>query len=90
MRHGMPEERRANLLTDQDLHAVAEIIARTRPIADEIHMEHHQFISEWIVRSRRRAEMFDKIRTQVGGWGVIAVLSGIGYAVWEWVRTHLR
>jgi len=84
------EERRSRLLTEQDLEAVADMVARTRPIADELHLEHHQFIGEWIKRTRRRAETMEKVKAQVGGWGVIVLLSGIGYSVWEWIRNSLK
>jgi len=86
----MTEERRSRVLTDQDLAALVEAISCTRPVPDNLHLEHHQFIGEWIGRARRRAETMETIRAQVGGWGIIVALSGIGYAVWEWVRSHLR
>jgi len=86
----MTEERRARVLTEQDLAALAEVMAASRPIADNIHIEHHQFISEWIAKSRQRSETIEKVKAQVGGWGIIVVLGGIGFAVWDWVKTHLR
>lgn len=86
----MTDERRSRVLTDQDLAAVAEMVAATRPIADNLHIEHHQFIGEWIERSKRRTETLEKVKAQVGGWGIIVALSGVGYAVWDWVRAHLK
>lgn len=61
-----------------------------REIDIESHRPHHEFIARWIERERRRDEMWEKIKVQVGGWAVIAFLGGIGLAAWQFVKAHLK
>lgn len=86
----MTEERRKRVLSEEDLIALVDALAKSRPIADDIHVQHHEFIGTWIKRVERRAETMDKIKAQVGGWTIITLLGGVGYAVWDWVKAHLR
>ena len=44
----------------------------------------------WIERENRKAEFREKVRAQVGGWTIITVLSGIGYAAFEGFRAIVR
>lgn len=85
-------ERRCRTLTDEDLAAIIERMNTDRPLplASEIHQEHHEFIGAWIQREKRKQELWEKVKAQVFGWGVIAALGGIAYAVYEWARNHLK
>lgn len=44
----------------------------------------------WIERENRKAEFREKVKAQVGGWTIITVLSGIGYAAFEGFREIVR
>lgn len=83
-------ERRRRSLTDEDMEALALALAATNSFSVDTHREHHEFIASWIARENRAAERAEKIKAQVGGWGIIVFLTGIGAAVWEWVRAHVR
>jgi hypothetical protein len=86
----MTEDRRKQVLSEKDLAAIIEGVVSSRVVSDDVHSEHHDFISHWIEREKRKEEVYNKIKVQVGGWGIILVLSGIGYAVWEWIRSAVR
>jgi hypothetical protein len=45
--------------------------------------EHHQFVEEWVTRSKRRRAVMDRIYAQIGGWIVIAILGAIGAYVYN-------
>ncbi len=74
-------ERRARTLTDEDIEALTA--AMHGGMSAEEHADHHQTFKTWIERENRKAEFHEKVRAQVGGWGIIAALSGVGYAAWE-------
>lgn len=74
-------ERRARTLTDEDIEALTA--AMHGGMSAEEHADHHQTFKTWIERENRKAEFRDKVRAQVGGWGIIAALSGLGFAAWE-------
>jgi hypothetical protein len=44
--------------------------------------EHQTFITVLVAREMRRQERAEKIKAQVGGWAIIAVLGGIGLFAW--------
>lgn len=54
------------------------------PDAPPRHKEDHDFITAFIEREKRRTERHEKIKAQVGGWAIIALLSGVAAAVWRW------
>lgn len=82
------QERRARTLTDEDLNALAATMHGGMS-ADE-HADHHRMFETWIARENRKAEFREKVRAQVGGWGVITALTGIGYAAWEGFKGVIR
>lgn len=47
------------------------------------HKEHHAFVSLMIEKERIKQQRWEAIRRQVLGWGVIVLLSGIGYAMYD-------
>lgn len=51
--------------------------------ADSTHADHHRFIQLCIEREERRRSRWEKIRTQVAGWGIISLLAAIGTAVYQ-------
>lgn len=83
-------ERRVRTLTDEDVRAIALAFEAFRSVPYEEHREHHEFISAWIARQRRKDETVEKVRAQLAGWGIITLLGGIGFAVWEFVKKHLN
>lgn len=81
-------ERRHRVLTDADVQALAT--ALHGPTTAEEHAEHHMMFRLWIERENRKAEFREKVKAQVGGWTIITVLSGIGYAAFEGFRAIVR
>lgn len=81
-------ERRTRTLTDDDIAALSLAIHGATP-PDE-HAEHHRMFRLWIERENRKAEFREKVKAQVGGWTIITMLSGVGYAAWEGFRATLR
>ena len=49
------------------------------------HKEHHAFVSMLIEKERIKQQRLETIRRQVLGWGVIVLLSGIGYAMYDYL-----
>ena len=87
MREELAEERRKNKGDRESLVTAIACAVRTEiaclTVPEELHREHHDFIKTWIERQKRKDERWDKIKTQVGGWGIIAFLSGVGKGVYE-------
>lgn len=54
-------------------------------VDDELHSQHHEFIKILLEREHRRLDRWDRIREQVTGWALIAILGGIGTAVYTWI-----
>jgi len=63
--------------------ALREVLHENRTIIDEIHQEHHDYIALLLKREQRKEERWEKIKTQVFGWGAISFLSAIGLAVYN-------
>ncbi len=82
----MPDLRRT--LTDADISALTA--AMQAGLSPEEHADHHATFRTWIERENRKAERNEKIKAQVGGWGIVTVLSGIGYAVFEGAKQILH
>mgnify|MGYP000899650233 CR=1 FL=1 len=87
-----PDRRNYTDLETVIANAVAAAMAPLA-IADETHREHHSFIKQWIEKEQRKAERWDKIKTQVGGWAIVTFLGGIGtaaYHAFNYLREHLK
>ena len=66
------------------IEAIYKSMASYNSINPSTHTTHHEFVDECIVNMKRRRLFWEAIRKQVTGWGIIMVLSGIGFAVWQW------
>lgn len=65
----------------------------TLTVPEETHYKHHEFIEEWLAETRLRRERNEKIKTHVMGWGIVALISGIGtgaYNTVHYLREHLK
>lgn len=71
------------VLTDGDIDAICQRLTEFSGLTPEAHRDHHNAFAAYIEMQHRKAEFRDKIQQQVGGWAVIAFLSGIGYAAWH-------
>jgi hypothetical protein len=76
------------VLTDEDIAALT--VAMQIGMSPEEHAEHHATFRTWIDRENRKAELREKVKAQIGGWGIVTALSGIGYAVWEGTKQILH
>jgi hypothetical protein len=90
------QDRRGPERTDELVRAVvvavrAEVASQIMP--EEIHREHHAFMTEWIAAEKRRQDRLEKIKTQVGGWAIISILSTIGTLAYQgflWAKEHYK
>ena len=65
-----------------------EVLDERKSISESTHRLDHEFIGEWrdreLKRERNRAIIIEKIKAQVGGWFVIAMILGAGSITWQW------
>ena len=52
-------------------------------MSGETHYAHHRFVEDLIARDQRRQRTKEKIKEQVIGWGVIAMLGALAAAVYN-------
>lgn len=82
----------------EDVQAIAKAVAEelreghtdSGGLTAKEHRDHHEALQRFIDREARRAELYERVKASAGGWIVITGIGGVGYAVWEWLRTHLR
>lgn len=60
-----------------------EVLESRRAVDDDTHKMHHQYIEMMLKKEERSVERWEKIKTQLWGWGIVAVLSAIGTAVYK-------
>lgn len=73
--------------------AIVEEMDKRRSVSAEEHRAHHAFLDAWIQKEQRKEERWNKVRTQLTGWGIITFLGGIGagaYHLWQYVIKHLH
>jgi hypothetical protein len=70
--------------------AVAEVLCEHRSISAETHATHHQFVEAMIAKRVRHARLKEKVIGHVFGWGAITAVAGMGYAIWEFIKQHVR
>lgn len=72
----------------------AKLVDALRDNASEVMLgypkHHHDFVEMLIGDRERAVARREAVIKQVGGWGVIVVLTGIGAAVWQFVKEHIR
>lgn len=74
-----------------DLKKVLEEVLDARaPVDKETHIKHHAFIDILLEEREKSKARNEKIKTQVIGWGVVVVLSGIGTAIYQWFEHFVR
>lgn len=72
-------ERRHTAVSDIVRQAVNVLREECHPLsAEEV-----QFIRAFIAKSKRQEERWERIKEQLLGWGLIAVVGGIGTAGWR-------
>ena len=79
------EERRSTPLKKED---VKEVVME----AFDIHMrsDAHQYVEALLLQKKNRAEMWEKVKTDVTSHGVIAVLGFAALVLWTDVVTWLK
>ena len=78
-------ERRDSTLTEADLRALREIF--TGGLED--HADHHRWITAQISLEEKKAEFWRGMSAHVAKWGVVSVLTIIGYLVWDGLKHRL-
>lgn len=67
-----------------------DVLTEYKAINDEVHASHHAFIEMMIKKEERKAQRWETIKTQVGGWGIILVLAFIGKTMWFFFREMIK
>jgi hypothetical protein len=85
----------ARTLTDEDVQALVAAFASVPHITldPEQHAAQHAFLQAWMAKEQRRAERYEEIKKQVGGWLIITILTGIGlgaYKLGMWIIQHVK
>lgn len=57
---------------------------------DNMHFEHHEFIKALITKERRKQELWEKIKGNVGTWAFIIVLGFITLSLWDSILNYLK
>ena len=68
--------------------AFAQALQQARSVSDSEHYDHHKWISERIKHDQMRTIFWEKLYEHLAGWGAVAVLSVVFYAVWLYLK-HL-
>lgn len=55
-------------LSDDDIDAIAHRLAEFSGLTPDEHREHHEAFALFIESQRRKAQRWDSIQEQVGGW----------------------
>lgn len=86
------EERRSRILTDADIHAIAEALRQHHAdgITEEEHNEHHRCFKRWLDAQDKKQARWEAIKTQAGGWLIVVILGWVGVAVWEAFKTAVN
>lgn len=73
------------MTTEQlDIQTIVRVAAQT--IKQELNIltdEEHAFLKAWLVREKRAEERWEKIKTHVLGWGVVAFVGWIGTVLFD-------
>lgn len=86
------ERRDYSALASAVAQAMREELAKLT-VPEQIHAEHHAYISEMVEAAKRKRERVEKIKTQVGGWAVVAILGSIGkfgIDAFLYLKEHLK
>lgn len=62
----------------KDFTKIINEVLDSRREKDLSHSEHHEFIERMIKKEERRQEIWDKVKAQVLGWGIVAIIGSIG------------
>lgn len=81
-------------LLDEDIQLIATQLAKNLVLNDrlskEAHDSQHEFLASWIEREKRKAELWDKIKTSVlqnGAWAlVLGLIAMAGLTLKLWLR----
>lgn len=82
--------------TQQELDDFAKLVAAAiieqhhQDLSPEEHREHHEALAAWIEAQKARQQLFQKITAHVFGWFIVAAITGLGYAVWNFLKVTFK
>ena len=56
----------------------------------EEHAKHHQAVRDFIEMQKRKQELYQKVSVNVLGWGIMGLITALGYVTWEWLKGQLK
>ena len=80
-------------LSKEDLDHLTSALREIHCCSPEEHRAQHDVLARWIENDNIKRDRREKLKTQVGGWAIIAILGGIGRATYEafiYLKEHLR
>lgn len=75
---------------DELKEALREELDARSPVDKETHIKHHRFIDVLIGEYEAKKARNEKIKQNVIVWGILAILSGIGTAVYQWFEHFVQ
>lgn len=81
-------------MNDEDIRKISlrvlKDLEKSRTIDVETHRKHHEFIDVLITKEKKSQERKEKWIQVVGGWGIITFMTGLGLAVWQFIKDHVK
>ncbi len=90
----MPPKKKHLILTDADIHAIADVTAETlqkrRSMTPEQHNADHIYVQRLMERDRKREALWESIKERVAKDGAWYVLVGLVMAVALYIKAWLK
>lgn len=80
------EERRAPTFIRLAHEDIEEIVSR---LGCSQHAQHHEWLEAEIQRERESKEFWADLRKHVAKWGVVSVLTLLGYLLWRGFKNYV-
>ena len=75
---------------EEEIRHIFAICQETTNTFTETHKVEHDFIKAQIAKEQRRQKLFEELIKQILGWGIIALVGGLGTLVWVSIVAELH
>jgi len=69
---------------------IAKALQQARSVSDSEHYDHHVWIKGQVERDQARRVFWDQLHTHVVKWGVVSVLTFLGFALWLGIKSWMK
>jgi hypothetical protein len=70
--------------------AVVEALESRRHISQEDHDLQHDYIKMQMNKESRRQEIWEAVKVHLAKYGAVAILTGLGIAVWNYLKIKMN